>query len=231
MTVAEPSNPRQTRLATEYERLMNLHRDSENVRVEALDVHPGSQPDRYQVTFLCKGIVGIGPENQDPVYDYKHSVEIYCDEEFPSQLPQLRWVTPIWHPNIQHQEPKGVCVNKPTWLAGIGLDDLCRQMFEMVQYKNYHADETSQPYPLDHVVAKWVREYGEPRGIVDKKRGIFVDNRPFVKPTSGGRIKPLGPGIASHARGSVEANEGGPPRLRITGIRVAPTGSRIKFKN
>jgi len=63
----------------------------------------------------------------------------------------------------------------------MGLDDLCRQLFEMVQYKNYYA-ELSPPYPLDQEAAAWVREYAEPRGIVDKRGGISVDQSPFYKP-------------------------------------------------
>jgi ubiquitin-protein ligase len=231
MPNSEPSDPRQARLAKERERLMTIHDESENVRVDVIDQHPGSEPERYRVTFLCKGIVNISPETQEPVYGTKHQVELYCHEDFPSEVPLLRWVTPIWHPNIQHKEPKGVCVNKPAWLAGIGLDDLCRQMFEMVQYKNYHADESRPPYPLDHEVAKWVREVAEPRGIVDKDRGIFVDNRPFVKPTYGGGIK-LGPGKATQANGTSEplvADQR--PRMRITGAPPPPAGLKIRFKN
>ena len=182
---AQPSNPRQARLAREWARLTEMNRESENVRAEPLNWHPGSEPERYKVTFLCKGIADIDPQTKEPIYQYKHEVEIYCDDDFPSEVPKLRWITPIWHPNIQHDEPKGVCVNKAEWVGAIGLDDLCRQMFEMVQYKNYHA-EFVYPYPLDQKVAQWVREFAEPHGIVNKAAGKYVDDRPFVKPTWAG---------------------------------------------
>jgi hypothetical protein len=109
------------------------------------------------------------------------------------------------------------------------LDDLCRQMFEMVQYKNYHADESRPPYPLDHEVAKWVRDVAEPRGIVNKDLGIFVDNRPFVKPTYGGGIR-LGPGRATKADGSSGPSADYGPRLRITGLSPSAPGPRIRFR-
>lgn len=188
--MSTPRDPRQARLRTERERLEKLNRESDCVRVKPFDVLPGSEPEHYRVTFLCKGIVGID-SSREPIYGHEHVVEVHCNESFPSDVPQLRWVTPIWHPNIQHLEPKGVCVNKSEWLGGMGLDDLCRQMFEMVQYKNYHAQAT-KPYPLDVDVAKWVLEHAEPRGIVNKQRNIFVDDRPFVKPT----VVALGPAPA-----------------------------------
>lgn len=176
-----PFDPRQARLKTERLRLEKLNKESDYVRVEPINTLEGSEPEHYRVTFLCRGITGVDSSHR-PIYGDKHQVEILCDHDFPSDVPRLRWVTPIWHPNIQHAEPKGVCVNKPEWLGGMGLDDLCRLMFEMVQYKNYHATFT-QPYPLDNEVAKWVLEYAEPRGIVDKAKKIYVDDKPFTRPT------------------------------------------------
>lgn len=172
-------NPRLDRLRDEQKRLLELQSDSDFVNVDTVGDLPGRPPERYKVTFRCRGIVGIEP-SQNPIYADRHEVEIYCDEEFPSNVPRLKWLSPIWHPNIQHQEPKNVCVNKSEWMGSTGLDDLCQQMFEMVQYKNYHAQNVP-PYPLDPDAAKWVRDYAEPQGIVDKRRGIFVDDKPFYK--------------------------------------------------
>lgn len=175
-------DPRQARLKKERLALEQLNAESDHVRVTPVDLVEGSEPERYRVAFSCRGISGIDA-SRDPIYSDYHEVLIVCDDFFPSDVPKLRWETPIWHPNIQHLEPKGVCVNKPEWLGGMGLVDLVRQMFEMVQYKNYHADADTRPFPFDLDVAKWVREYAEPSGIVDKSRNIFVDDRPFTRPT------------------------------------------------
>ena len=201
-------DPRQARLKKERQALEKLALESDYVRVEALDQVEGSEPEHYRVTFLCRGIAGIDGSER-PVYSERHEVVIHCDDSFPSDVPKLRWETPIWHPNIQHIEPKGVCVNKSEWLGGMGLDDLVRQMFEMVQYKNYHADEATRPFPLDMKVARWVREYAEPAGILDKRRGIYVDDKPFTRPTdvntAATRIKllpPKEPGVKPRGPGS-----------------------------
>jgi ubiquitin-protein ligase len=212
-----PFDPRQARLKTERLRLEKLNKESDYVRVEPINTLEGSEPEHYRVTFLCRGIVGIDSSHR-PLYSERHQVEILCDHDFPSDVPRLRWVTPIWHPNIQHTEPKGVCVNKPEWLGGMGLDDLCRLMFEMVQYKNYHATFT-QPYPLDNEVAKWVLEYAEPQGIVDKNKQIYVDDKPFTRPT-------VTNFITVHT-----APERPAPRIRLVsslGSTPAPKPSRIK---
>jgi ubiquitin-protein ligase len=214
-----PLDPRQSRLRREKMRLRTLAQESDYVRVEEINVLNGSEPENYRITFLCKGIIGIDSSRR-PIYGEKHQVEILCDDDFPSDVPRLRWVTPIWHPNIQHLEPKGVCVNKPEWLGGMGLDDLCRLMFEMVQYKNYHA-EYSQPYPLDQEVARWVLEYAQPNGIVDKSRGISVDNKPFTRPTVTRLISMPPPKPAAAPRiklvPSTEVVVPKEPRIRIIG--------------
>lgn len=215
-----PFDPRQARLRTERLRLEKLNKESDYVRVEPINTLEGSEPEHYRVTFLCRGIIGVDSSHR-PIYGDRHQVEIVCDHDFPSDVPRLRWITPIWHPNIQHTEPKGVCVNKPEWLGGMGLDDLCRLMFEMVQYKNYHATFT-QPYPLDNEVAKWVLEYAEPHGIVDKKKKISVDDKPFTRPT-------VTNFITVHAGPERPA-----PRIRLVSgpeTKSDPRPTRIKVNN
>jgi ubiquitin-protein ligase len=220
-------DPRQVRLGVERQRLEQLNQESDCVHVEPIDLLPGSEPERYLAVFRCRGIVGINAA-QEPVYGTEHKVEIYCDEVFPAEPPRLRWLTSIWHPNVQHEEPKGVCINRPAWLAGMRLDDLCRLLFEMAQYKNYHADFTS-PWPLDAAAARWVREYAEPRGIVDKKRNISVDNKPFTRPTVGGNLA-----AASRAKPLERKPRPAAPRIRLVpgtaGKAKAATGGNSRVR-
>src|SRR5215813_11825141 len=96
-------DPRTQRLELERERLFRINTESEFVRVEAVDAVTGEPPERYRITFLCRGIAAID-SSQNPIFADKHEVEIYCHSEFPAQVPWLRWNTPIWHPNIEHGE-------------------------------------------------------------------------------------------------------------------------------
>jgi hypothetical protein len=236
-------DPRFDRLESENHLIMALNKDSDRVRVEPLEVLPGWVPERYKVTFHCRGIARIDEESQRPEYSDWHEVEINCDEQFPSDVPRLRWLTPVWHPNIEHEGDKRVCVNKSEWLGGMGLDELCKQMFEMVQYKNYHAEFTP-PYPFDPKAAKWVREFAEPEGIVNKDRGIFVDNVPFYKanamPTSRLRLvssrskASSGRHIKIHSVGSDSESTtepiAGPESIAAVGTRTLKSPLRIRLR-
>jgi hypothetical protein len=70
--------------------------------------------------------------------------------------PRMKWLTPIWHPNIEHKEPHRVCIDNTWWSPGRTMDKVVLMVGEMVQYKNFHADQTP-PYPIDNEVATWVR--------------------------------------------------------------------------
>lgn len=176
-----PVNRRQQRLEAEWKLLQDVNRDSDFVYAEPAELLPGRMHEKYRITFRCRGIVSVD-EARDPVFGTAHRALMTCPAIFPSVAPEIVWETPIWHPNIEHNGEKRVCINKAEWVGGVSLADVCQQMFEMVQYRNYHADAGSPPYPIDMQAAAWVREVGEPRGIVDKRRGIFVDNVPFFRP-------------------------------------------------
>lgn len=184
-------NPREERLKVEREILLRLNSESENVRVHE-EPAIGRSPEKYTITFHCLGIVGIERITQAPKFDSIHRAEIYCDNDFPTAPPKLRWLTEIWHPNIRHYGDKGVCINRKQWLAGMSLAEICYQMFDMVQYRNYHAVNVD-PYPYDDEAARWVLNYAEPKGIVNKSRGKSVDNRPFWKPSIHPQFEPRSP--------------------------------------
>lgn len=171
-------NARVARLLIEQEKLLNLSKRSEFIQVQPVEVQPGWPPEKYVVTFTCKGIASIN-EQGAPQSSELHQVSIYLSRDFPMQEPYLIWLTPIWHPNIEHQEPHHVCTNNvQNWYPGKALDDLVVVLGEMVQYKRYHA-EWAQPWPLDKEAAQWVREYAEPRKIIGPKTPF--DERPLLR--------------------------------------------------
>jgi hypothetical protein len=174
-----PHDPRFARLAIEYTHLMNLAARSRFIKVEPVDVQPGWPPEKYVVTYTCKGIAGID-EGGAPIFSEFHQVSLYLGRDYPLREPYLKWLTPIWHPNIEHEEPHHVCTNYiQSWFSSKRLSDLVLIMGEMVQYKRYHAQWT-HPYPIDRETACWVIDYAEPSGIITPERP--VDRRPLIRP-------------------------------------------------
>ena len=199
------NDPRTRRLRSDYEKLVELSSRSEFIDVEGLNAVPGVPFERYVVTFTCRGIAGIDSSRQ-PIYSDHHQVAIYLDAGYPRLPPHLKWMTPIWHPNIQHEEPFGVCINANTWWApGRGLDQSVLMMGEMVQYKNYHPYETF-PTRLDPEVADWVL-WAEKQGIISQDHP--VDDRELMRPQ---RIKEPSSASPSRIR---EVTDRPRPRIQV----------------
>jgi hypothetical protein len=155
--MALDDSPRMRRLRADYELMRELAGRASLIRFEAQPVHPGLPPERYVVTFLCRGIASVDRRGR-PKYSTDHQVEIYLHNQYPQRWPGLKWLTPIWHPNINHLNGS-VCIDAAWWTASRSLDRLVIMLGEMVQYKNYHDDPTQPPFPWDPEAARWCREY------------------------------------------------------------------------
>ncbi len=168
-------SPRMRRLQADYQLMQELAARSKLIDFVAHSARKGLPPERYIVTYKCRGIIGVDRYGK-PRYGNKHRVEIYLHSQYPQRWPGMKWLTPIWHPNINHVNAT-VCIDAAWWTASRSLDRLVIMIGEMVQYKNFHDDPTKPPFPWDPEAARWCRDY---RG---KNPNAFpVDNRELLLP-------------------------------------------------
>ncbi len=173
--IAVDSNPRLRRLRKDYELIQEISARSDLIRIDAKSEHKGLPPERYIITYKCKGIVGIDRKG-NPKIGEKHQVEIYLHSQYPQRWPGMKWLTPIWHPNINHANGS-VCIDAAWWSASRSLDRLVIMLGEMVQYKNFHDDPTKPPFPWDLEAASWCRQFRKTH------RNYFpVDSRELLRP-------------------------------------------------
>lgn len=173
--VSLSQSPRMRRLHADFERMQELASRSDVISFEAKAVRSGMPPETYVVTFAAKSIVGLN-KNGTPRFGNRHQVEIYLHNQYPQRWPGLKWLTPIWHPNINHLNGS-VCIDAAWWTAARSLDRLVLMLGEMVQYKNFHDDPTKPPFPWDAEAARWCRDYRQ------KNPGAFpVDKQELLRP-------------------------------------------------
>jgi ubiquitin-protein ligase len=173
--ISVEKSPRMRRLRADYERMRELEGRTSLINFEAQSVRPNLPPERYIVTFRCKSIVGVNKRGE-PKYGNQHQVEVYLHNQYPQRWPGLKWLTPIWHPNINHINGS-VCIDAAWWTAARSLDRLIVMLGEMLQYKNFHDDPTKPPFPWDPEAARWCREYRT------KHPDAFpVDKRELLRP-------------------------------------------------
>jgi ubiquitin-protein ligase len=176
------NNPRENRLAKEHQLVDDFCKQSNLIGYEGFKRKGGMPPDRYLFHYKLRSIVGIN-DDQSPIYGDKHIAEIIISPEFPlGGQPACKMKTPVWHPNIKFDGRFAgkICINAESLGSWHTLDMLAERIGEMLQYKNYHAEHT-EPYPEDARVAEWVRTYAEPRGIVNKAKKVYTDDRPLLE--------------------------------------------------
>lgn len=148
---------RESRLRHDYQRIQNLVDRSDFIHIVSTE---GSPPEKYLIRYTCKGVKQLGAGNQ-PEYSDVHEVAIYLHAEYPLKQPQLKWKTPMFHPNIH--VTGAVCIG--AWWPAKFLDDLLLSMGEMVQYKNYDPRD-----PMNSRAAAWA---------LRNKQLFPVDKRPL----------------------------------------------------
>jgi ubiquitin-protein ligase len=168
-------NPRIRRLKADAELMQALAARSDLIKYTTRGTKSGMPPETYIVTFTCKGIVGVDGKGT-PRIGEKHQVEIYLHNQYPQRWPGMKWLTPVWHPNINHINGS-VCVDAAWWTASRSLDRLVLMIGEMVQYKNFHDDPTKPPFPWDPEAARWSREYRK-----KNPKAFPVDTKELLRP-------------------------------------------------
>ncbi len=174
-------NPREKRLAKEHLAIDELCRNNTFIEykvVEREELLRGSPPKVYQILYHLTSIVNID-DNRNPIIGNKHTVEIRLPKHYPVEAVSCYAVTDIWHPNIKWDgKYKGrICGNIKDFGKTYSLDMLILRIAQILQFKNYLA-ENVPPYPEEEKAAKWVREYAEPLGILDKFNGFNEANIP-----------------------------------------------------
>jgi ubiquitin-protein ligase len=183
--ISVAGSPRMRRLKADHDLLQELSARSDMISFKAVGARPGTPPERYIVTFKCKSIIDVD-RSGNPKYGDHHQVEIYLHNQYPQRWPGMKWMTPIWHPNINHLNGS-VCIDAAWWTASRSLDRLIIMLGEMLQWKNFHDDPTKPPFPWDADAARWSREYRK------KHPNSFpVDHRELLRPERV-KVKPVDP--------------------------------------
>jgi len=168
MTCSKYESPRARRLRSDRLAMQRLQEQSSVLRFRA----SGDPPDRYLVELRGKSLVR---EHGKVIVREVHQVEIKLGASYPRSMPELRWLTPIYHPNIS--EIGLVCLGgyNTHWVPSLQLDELCEMLWDMARFHNYDlkspynreaalwaANQSKYTFPADHRPLRNLR-VAEPR--------------------------------------------------------------------
>jgi len=141
-------SPRDRRLKTDFQALKRLKAVSSILDFKCED----ASPQRYLVNFSGRGLFYNKALNKVEALD-RHQVEIKLGVSYPRNKPELKWKTPIFHPNISALGQ--VCLGGygTNWVPSLNLDELCEMLWDMIRYANF---DTKSPY--NYKAARWVEQ-------------------------------------------------------------------------
>jgi Ubiquitin-conjugating enzyme len=150
-------SPRTRRLRNDLLALERVRSESSIFRFSA----HGDPPTQYAILYRGRGL--CRDRGKIRMLD-AHRVEIKLGSSYPRTIPELRWVTPIYHPNIS--EIGMVCLGGygTHWVPSVQLDELCVMLWDMVRYHNY---DIRSPYNRE--AALWVANQTAFRFPIDER--------------------------------------------------------------
>src|SRR3954470_24951362 len=149
-------SPRIRRLRNDLAALERLKDESSVLRFRGR----GNPVQQYLIEFHGKS---LARDRGKVLVRERHEVEIKLGASYPRTMPEIRWLTPIYHPNIS--EIGMVCLGGygTHWVPSLNLDELCGMLWDMARYHNYDirspynreaalwvANQTAYLFPLDH---------------------------------------------------------------------------------
>jgi ubiquitin-protein ligase len=130
---------RQERLLAELESMRAVKNVSTILDFEAT----GQPPDRYTITFRGKGINrGTSSRAETEEVDL-HRCDIRMSYSYPERPPDIRWLTPIFHPNISFSgflDLKDVGLH---WEKQLTLDVVCERLWDVARLAYLNLDKAT----------------------------------------------------------------------------------------
>ena len=152
------SQTREARLASDHELLMSLQAASTIFTCEALS----QPPERYMLTFRGKGLAHDVATASDISVSELHQIDLRLPYAYPSSPPDIRWLTPIWHPNVSFSGFVNLTDIGLAWTSDLALDVVCERLWDVARAefinreratnftaKNWFEKECQFALPLD----------------------------------------------------------------------------------
>lgn len=137
---------REERLQTDFEALKALKGASSVFEFEAA----GELPDRYTLLFRGKGVSREATAQAEVEFIELHKVDIRLPYSYPERPPDIRWLTPILHPNISFSGFIDLGDVGLPWSPALGLDVVCERLWDLARLAYVNLDK-----PENYAAKQW----------------------------------------------------------------------------
>jgi len=126
----------------------------------------GDPPTEYKVKLHGKGITRGSSFGGEVEYNDTHEVEIRLGYGYPERPPDIRFLTPIFHPNISSSGYVRLEECGLEWAKEMTLDVVCERLWDLVRAAYVDVGKDA-----NYSAKRWFAE--------QKKVSLPVDNRPL----------------------------------------------------
>ena len=155
-------------LKKDHKEMLNL---AENASQITFETNRKDTPDIYTIKFNIDSFKSAPVKtNEKPELISDHIVMIKLHATYPRDKPILRWVTPIFHPNIS--EDGAVCLGQLEYryLPGFGIARIVAMLEELIRWRNYGLAE-----PFNQEAASWA---------FDKNNWKYIEEIGGIRPST-----------------------------------------------
>lgn len=133
------ASSREDRLKSELKLLEQLRESSSIFSFEGT----GTPPDRFTLVFRGKGIARDISARADVEIVEVHRVELRLPFAYPKVPPDIRWVTPIFHPNVSFSGFIHLADVGLPWDGHVSLDVVCERLWDVARLAYLNLDKAT----------------------------------------------------------------------------------------
>lgn len=119
---------RRERLVDDFASLVALRAESEIFQFEPAD----ETSNLYIVRFTGRGLGPIDAVGR-PALVTQHEVEVRLPSDYPQQPPDVRWLSPLLHPNLSLGGVVQLADLQLPWSSDMGLDVVCERLWDVAR--------------------------------------------------------------------------------------------------
>ncbi|MCI0360661.1 MAG: hypothetical protein L0211_19465 [Planctomycetaceae bacterium] len=132
-------SPREDRLHADHDSLAALDQASTIFSMEVT----GQPPDRYTITFTGKGL-GRDASNQSEVAPVElHQIDLRMPYAYPQCPPDIRWITPIMHPNVSFSGFVNLADIGIVWTRETPIELVVERLWDVARGEFVNADKAT----------------------------------------------------------------------------------------
>jgi hypothetical protein len=111
----------------------------------------GEPPERYAVSFRGKGLARDKSAQTNVVIVELHEIDLRMPYSYPDSPPDVRWLTPLWHPNVSFSGFVNLADVGLIWTPDIPIDVVCERLWDVARMAPLASSKTT-----NHAAKHWL---------------------------------------------------------------------------